>query len=298
MQTKTILAGDHAQSVIVTQSGLGIKELQYSPYGHRGKSGATPRTGFTGQYCEFDFGWYFLGNGYRVYNPVIMRFHSPDVGCSPFGRAGINSYAYVTGNPIGLHDRSGRYGEDLSTSLSIMKEGGPIFERAASYFLNAAGIIVPIVLWSEMTRRGVPVSGWTQVAFSTSIVSGGVGLFVQFLSENGLDHPALPYIRGVASLLTFASVVAGGVQAHNDNRTFWESQNTRTPENLPLHVLAEEPPMPHVPSTDSQQRIRKRSISPMPPSSVLIESPPGSPPAGPQRHSRSDLGNLTRFGFR
>ncbi len=37
-----------------------------------------------------------LGNGYRAYSPVLMRFNSPD-SWSPFGEGGVNAYAYIEG---------------------------------------------------------------------------------------------------------------------------------------------------------------------------------------------------------
>ena len=50
--------------------------------------------------------WQLLGNGRRVFNPVLMRFHSPD-SLSPFSRGGLNAYAYCLGNPVNLFDPSG-----------------------------------------------------------------------------------------------------------------------------------------------------------------------------------------------
>ncbi|MCX5507234.1 RHS repeat-associated core domain-containing protein [Pseudomonas sp. BJa3] len=295
MQIRKLLASDHLQSVLFAQSGMDKTDIQYSPYGQR-EVPATPRTGFTGQHCEVDVGWYFLGNGYRVYNPVIMRFHSPDLGYSPFGRAGVNSYAYVTGNPIGLRDPSGCYGEGLTAISSEGYLSGATAERIFSYAVNSVGVIAPLALWTEMARRGVPVSGWTKVAFLASIGSGAVGTVAQFLSDNGFEHPSLPYAKAGAAFLTFVSVVAGGVQAHEDNRAFGKNQQSPA-ENMRLHVISPAPPtageMPPVP----QKRARRRSPTPEPLLSIQSESPPRTPPAGPKRYSRGDLGRLTRFGF-
>ena len=54
---------------------------------------------------EQDTGWYFLGD-YRIYNPVLMRFHSRD-SLSPFGEGGLNGYAYCAGDPVNRIDPSG-----------------------------------------------------------------------------------------------------------------------------------------------------------------------------------------------
>ncbi|WP_263597304.1 RHS repeat-associated core domain-containing protein [Pseudomonas fluorescens] len=62
--------------------------------------------GFNGELREARIGWYLLGNGYRAYNPILMRFHSPD-SWSPFGRGGLNAYMYCVGDPVNFSDPTG-----------------------------------------------------------------------------------------------------------------------------------------------------------------------------------------------
>jgi RHS repeat-associated protein len=62
--------------------------------------------GYNGEARESQTGRYLLGNGYRAYNPVLMRFHSPD-SLSPFEEGGLNSYMYCEGNPVDFVDPSG-----------------------------------------------------------------------------------------------------------------------------------------------------------------------------------------------
>ncbi|WP_434706426.1 RHS repeat-associated core domain-containing protein [Pseudomonas sp. Z1-12] len=50
-------------------------------------------------------GHYLLGNGYRAFNPGLMRFNSPD-SLSPFGEGGLNAYAYSVGDPVNRKTRS------------------------------------------------------------------------------------------------------------------------------------------------------------------------------------------------
>lgn len=62
--------------------------------------------GFNGELCERKIGWYLLGNGYRAYNPTLMRFHSPD-SWSPFRKGGVNAYMYCAGDPRSFTDPTG-----------------------------------------------------------------------------------------------------------------------------------------------------------------------------------------------
>lgn len=103
-----LLASDLQQSVLAELDRNGPNPFAYSPYGLQSASTrAATHLGFNGQFKEGATGWYHLGNGHRVYNPVLMRFHSPDR-LSPFGKGGLNAYAYCSGSPVNRVDPSGR----------------------------------------------------------------------------------------------------------------------------------------------------------------------------------------------
>lgn len=76
------------------------------------------RLGYNGVVHEAHAPWQVLGNGYRIYNPTLMRFHSPD-SVSPFGRGGINAYAYCAGDPINCVDPSGHFLAHFSLLLGV-----------------------------------------------------------------------------------------------------------------------------------------------------------------------------------
>ncbi|OJZ79988.1 hypothetical protein ASPFODRAFT_212975 [Aspergillus luchuensis CBS 106.47] len=84
-----------------------VYQQQYTPYGFS-SPGSASSIGFNGQWRDPVTGWYHLGNGYRVYNPVLMRYHTPDPG-SPFATGEINGYAYCLGDPINRIDPSGQW---------------------------------------------------------------------------------------------------------------------------------------------------------------------------------------------
>ena len=64
---------------------------------------------YTGAYQDPMTGAYPLGNGYRMYLPEQMRFAQPD-SMSPFGRGGVNPYAYCEADPINRSDPAGHFG--------------------------------------------------------------------------------------------------------------------------------------------------------------------------------------------
>jgi len=84
--------------------------IAYAPYGHREVvTGLPGLPGFNGEQPDPDTGHYLLGNGYRAYNPLLMRFNSPD-SLSPFGEGGLNAYAYCVGDPVNRSDPTGHFG--------------------------------------------------------------------------------------------------------------------------------------------------------------------------------------------
>ncbi|MDH0647091.1 RHS repeat-associated core domain-containing protein [Pseudomonas sp. GD03858] len=83
----------------------------YPPYGFRHVERIDDSLlGFNGERQEPVIGHYLLGQGFRLYNPVLMRFNSPD-NWSPFGEGGVNAYAYVLGDPVNQTDPSGHMGK-------------------------------------------------------------------------------------------------------------------------------------------------------------------------------------------
>jgi RHS repeat-associated protein len=103
----TLLATDQQRSVLGTRGLSGSHFLAYSPYGHRpAENGLLSLLGFNGERPDPLTGHYHLGNGYRQFNPVLMRFNSPD-SWSPFGEGGVNTYGYCGGDPRNEQDPTG-----------------------------------------------------------------------------------------------------------------------------------------------------------------------------------------------
>ncbi|MNQ66113.1 hypothetical protein D3C85_805950 [compost metagenome] len=105
----TLLATDQQRSVLSALDTTRPHPLAYTPYGHRpAESGLLSLLGFNGERPDPITGCYHLGNGYRQFNPVLMRFNSPD-SWSPFGQGGLNAYAYCEGEPVLGSDPTGHF---------------------------------------------------------------------------------------------------------------------------------------------------------------------------------------------
>ena len=103
----TLLATDQQRSVLNALDATRPHPIAYSPYGHRPpENGLLSLLGFNGERPDPVTGHYHLGNGYRQFNPVLMRFNSPD-SWSPFGKGGLNAYVYCVGDPVNFSDPTG-----------------------------------------------------------------------------------------------------------------------------------------------------------------------------------------------
>lgn len=103
----TLLATDQQRSILNALDRTRPDPVGYTPYGHRpSDNGWLSLLGFNGERPDPVTGHYHLGNGYRQFNPVLMRFNSPD-SWSPFGDGGLNAYAYCDGDPRNWVDETG-----------------------------------------------------------------------------------------------------------------------------------------------------------------------------------------------
>jgi len=108
--TTLLLAADGNNSVMREVTASAVNDCAYTAYGHRDPANpAAGKLSFNGEFTEAGTGWQLLGSGYRAYNPVLMRFHSPD-NLSPFGEGGLNAYAYCDGDPVNMTDPTGHVG--------------------------------------------------------------------------------------------------------------------------------------------------------------------------------------------
>ncbi|MBC3434706.1 RHS repeat-associated core domain-containing protein [Pseudomonas sp. BW16M2] len=220
MARECLLATDRSQSPHSIMTSSGRLSVAYTPYGLRPAPEGSSITGFTGQLREVERGWYLLGNGHRVFCPSLMRFLSADV-LSPFGRGGVNCYAYCLGDPVNKHDRGGRRPRPHTTLLPLETStpGGYGFSDAmndyAGFLPAASGIGVLFASW------------WLKQPFSRtsvgSVVTGvlGGGLYTAGRSMEALGQPS-------GSAIATSGVVLmniGGTVATGDGlRSMWRNR--------------------------------------------------------------------------
>lgn len=110
MKTATaLLATDQQRSVLHAVNATHLLSPRYTPYGHRQAESILPGLlGFNGEQPDQVTGHYHLGNGYRQFNPALMRFNSPD-SWSPFGKGELNPYMYCAGDPVNQSDPTGHF---------------------------------------------------------------------------------------------------------------------------------------------------------------------------------------------
>lgn len=207
MSTLNILATDQLQTPLSLLGAGGQLRSAYTPYGYRPAQSPSPLLGFTGQLRELELGWYLLGNGYRAYNPVLMRFHSPDVEQSPFGKGGINAYAYCGNDPVNHSDHSGRAKNWVSGHVAAYVGGGAV--------VVSGGLTMGLGLFGDSNLRWKRVRrGVRQVVSGGAIIAGGV--MQQYDVDHGGDVSFIAGLYGVPRTLYDGANEA--VQAYKDSR--------------------------------------------------------------------------------
>lgn len=191
------LALDSAYNVLASaDSGKLVASSGYLPYGDAPPwaVGSLPR--FTGERRDPVTGVYHLGNGYRAYDSVLMRFTCPDA-FSPFGPGGINPYVYCAGDPVNHADPSGHLSWQaavgvatggLGILLAIFTAGASIAAEASvlaalratsklKLIGGAAGVFADITgiasaSTEDTNAQASEVLGWTSLA--AGLLSNGL----------------------------------------------------------------------------------------------------------------------------
>ncbi|WNW12869.1 RHS repeat-associated core domain-containing protein [Pseudomonas sp. DTU_2021_1001937_2_SI_NGA_ILE_001] len=210
----TLLATDAPGSVLHALTTGQHQAQAYAAYGyHPPGGGLHSLLGFNGERRDPVTGHYLLGQGYRAYNPVLMRFNSPD-SLSPFGGGGLNAYGYCQGDPLNHKDPSGH----VKFAMAFLRDPEVGVPRAASLASRSRK-----ALHRRMTRVAAAEGRTTQSSASSNSVRTlelgeghrlnfydpdaqrqmGFKGFVEHLKRNDTDlawYRAQPGPRGIRTL--------------------------------------------------------------------------------------------------
>lgn len=193
-----LLAVDTGDSVIGVNTQAQTESVTYNVYGLHSHGEIPPqRPAFNGHLLVSHL--YLLGNGYRAYNSVLMRFQSPD-SLSPFTVGGLNCYAYCTGDPINYADPSGHGSTSRSPSPTGRMSPVPTQDQ-----------IVLDLLYAQ--------AGWRAVGgkpFRRSAASEERIVLEALNSQKGRTPPGSPVQSGQASDSAQGLQVAGASSAASE----------------------------------------------------------------------------------
>ncbi len=232
-------------TVIAAWGRRGEERETYSPYGFSLLEQSLALAGFNGQWRDPAGGGYPLGQGKRLFSVTLMRFCSPDTE-SPFGRGGLGSYNYCSGDPVNFHDPSGYNRFKLFDTQGLWVFGNRVkFNRTGlSKVLRAHGIPVTPEIKAEI--RGAIANNQGYIHEATN-ASGRLAVLVAKNKNDGVTFKQAGKRWGFTTL-------------------FQESVATASsPSAPPIHV----PPQPSLPppypfdeinnTTDAASKIRSEA---------------------------------------
>lgn len=198
----TAMLGTDGQGSVRIEDGDRLRTRRYTAHGAEPDDDLHGPLGFAGERVDALSGWSIPG-GYRPYDPVLMCFLSPDDE-SPFGRGGLNPYAYCGADPVNRIDPDGHswwnwlaggFGLALGTAAMITSFGAAAPAIASLYAVG----------FSALTATGVMAIG----AATLSAISLGTGVASVILQATGANDKAAD-ILGWVSLGT--GLVGAGLE--------------------------------------------------------------------------------------
>jgi RHS repeat-associated protein len=233
-----MLASDHKNTVFSEVRKDGRQDVAYTAYGD---SAVTGSLRYNGERCETQTGCYLLGNGYRAYNPGLMRFHSPD-SLSPFGEGGLNAYAYTEGDPVNYSDPTGHALYGFGWVVKLFSRVSKVFSKGVPKAAAPVSTRVNTVAgasddWVSAVKNPLRNQGFDNVPnwqptwgrARNSLDSVDSGLFAKRPSTTGSVRSALKDIDDLSDVKS----VSPSKQASIDGHVYDEIVPTKAPRKSP-----------------------------------------------------------------
>ncbi|MEI2829409.1 RHS repeat-associated core domain-containing protein [Pseudomonas mosselii] len=209
-----LTACDQQQSVLASAGAA----RSYPPYGAL-PAAIGPRLAYCGQAREAATGFYHLGNGYRSYDPCLMRFLSADA-LSPFAKGGINAYTYCAGDPINYQDRNDR-ASLRNTSPAIGATGrnltGNMFQSAPGPVSTSPGPTSTQAYGISTSPSPAGVLGVDENILAVGSAAAALGHAAVGFKQLGSNNKAALANFGAAAV----HVVGAGVAAVESRAGYW-----------------------------------------------------------------------------
>jgi RHS repeat-associated protein len=268
-ERKTILLATNQNQSILSQVSQGdVSPMAYTAYGFRSADRrCSTRLGFNGEFQESQTHWYLLGNGHRTYNPVLMRFHSPDK-FSPFAAGGLNPYTYCVADPVNNRDPTGRFA--IPAIVNLLSGVGD----ATS---SIGGMGLALSTSGRFRRQG--------------ILALGTGVTGVLLGAAAIANPA----SVIAPVLAGASVTAGAATLTLAYRAAREATARSTQWFQSVDRVLDRPPRYSTLSfLDSPPSFSTLNLGPPPPYSPPIALTPIAPMHSTARGASPQAGRLSQ----
>ena len=216
------LVADSKMSVIAVTSPKGNNCIAYTP---SGEGGNTTSIGFNGELKDPASGGYLLGNGTRLYLPMLGCFTSTD-SLSPFSAGGLNPYRYCSGDPVNLADSSGHMGEG-STVAGIFGIVAGILSILFTIATGGASLSITAMVGIGLETAGV-------VASAANLARGaGSSAQTQLLMEGSEQNSGMSVGEAIGIAVGVLAVLAGagaGMVKWRKTRA-WRSRHTSLNRN-------------------------------------------------------------------
>lgn len=231
--TVNLNALDDMGSLLSTSASGATQDFAYTPFGSPPTRGNSQLPGFNGERPDPVSQTYHLGNGYRTYNPILMRFNAPD-SWSPFGAGGLNQYAYCEGDPINRADPSGHMSWQAGVGLG----------------LGILGILGAVFTFGQSLTAAAAAEAAITASMAADLMATGLGVAASVTSvASAATEESNPEASRILGWVSFGLGIPGAISGMaNFGKTIYSKLNGRASVFNLAHEAFELPEISYLPN--------------------------------------------------